>query len=53
LAIVYAMERLYIYVYGRRVTVETDQKPLIDDQEATVRTKTAPVHVTQTPELRF
>ena len=29
LAIVYAMERLHTYVYGRHVTVETDHKPLI------------------------
>ena len=33
LAIVYAMERLHTYVYGRRVTVETDHKPLIATYE--------------------
>ena len=29
LAIVFAMERLHTYVYGRHVTIETDHKPLI------------------------
>jgi len=29
LAIVFAMERFHTYVYGRKVSVETDHKPLI------------------------
>ena len=29
LAIVFALDRFHTYIYGKRITVETDHKPLI------------------------